>query len=85
MSAVTSVLKLDYIGVQLNGELGSNVRNLAGFSSSIFRGGLDTSSTEYTDTKENFKKAYIDVQKNLKAIYNLVEGVDPVPDPVPQI
>lgn len=72
MSDVTSILKLDYTGVQLNAELAGNIQNLRGFASSIFRGGLDTASTDYTDTKANFTSALIDVQANLTAINSLI-------------
>lgn len=72
MSQVTSILKLDYAGVQLNAELAGNIQNLRGFASNIFRGGLDTESTDYTDTKTNFSSALSDVQANLTAINNLI-------------
>lgn len=72
MSQVTSILKLDYAGVQLNGELAGNIQNLRRFAASIFNGGLDTSSTDYTDTKTNFTSALDDVQANLTAINNLI-------------
>jgi len=72
MSEVSTILKLDYAGVQLNSELAGNIQNLRGFASSIFRGGLDVASTDYADTKANFTKALADVQANLTAINNLI-------------